>query len=642
MKAFIVLLLVSELAARVPLADAQAYKPGPVFYTSTRHAFAIQYDASIPDKEIQIGNAILNRYVPELFKAFWEPTADRVLRVHQDSTPCNGAGACADGTDLWIGYNPWIPESASIWVHELAHTLQFSGPVFALRQDVGLFYVEPTAGAISFILAPEYSEVSSDYASWIPDWGVAEAIYSYEESRGGRSHFHGSIWVGLYRADRDVFRNINARLSQLAEEGLSIGDVASFRELIRESVSVNVLDGLPIRQWLAVEGMLARTEVGNRPITHFDLLWYNEWGFGGGPTVYFSLEAVAIDRTIRLNASRTIATVYDAITRARIPQVTYKLADGGRMDIETNLDRSPPAVRVDLHIVGDDFVDDRSILLPLFPSSPRDFVLVSTPDQWIEPVSTTANVAGTEQEVSNGILAFDSDAPMVDIAFAGVPGSYVENFLPGRGFGMAHKVMVIGADHAALQLMTDSTMPTYWETGVPSAASITTNSTVYSFQLDSMRRLLNFTLGGPSGPIGYVSIMFRTDLIDGAPIVLIDGGSVPALTARITSNSSYHTVSFTYPHGDHTILIAGSNTILTTGTQLSTVVWSTTSTSSALTSVATAVSTYETETTATQTAEFESTFLLVVALMIAILLMIRHRKDEVSPRTIPKRPRLGK
>lgn len=561
-KVLAVFLLVCGLAAWTPTVDAQAYKPGPVFYTSTGQTLTFQYDASIADKEIQTGNTILNQYVPELFRVFWEPKANRVVKVHQDSTSCDGGSACAGGTDVWIGYYPWSLEWASTWVHELAHTLQFSGPVLALsRQDLELFYTESTAGAIEFILAPENSSTSTeDHAFWIPDWGVAEAVYGYSwQAQGDRPHLYANIWIGLYRADHNVFRNVNAQMDHLAEEGLSIADVASFRELIQESTSATVLDGLPIKQWLAVGGMLARSEVGNAPITHFNVLRYDQWG--PGSELYISFEAVAIDRTIQLNASQTTATIYDTITRTRIAQVTSEYTCCGEqrtlLYVKANLDQSPAAVRVDLHIVGDNFIDNRSILLPLFSYPPGNFILIATHDQWIDPVNATAHVAGMEQEVLNGILAFDSNASMVDIALAGAPDSHVENFLP-----RSYKVMVIGLDHAALELMTDSMMVTYFEwVKVPSAVWITTNCTVYSFQFDSIRRLLNFTLGGSSGTIGYVSVTFRTDLIDGTPIVLIDNGSTPPMTLWITSNSSHHTISFTYPHSDHRIVIGGSNTI---------------------------------------------------------------------------------
>jgi streptogramin lyase len=90
---------------------------------------------------------------------------------------------------------------------------------------------------------------------------------------------------------------------------------------------------------------------------------------------------------------------------------------------------------------------------------------------------------------------------------------------------------------------------------------VSSNSTVSNFQFDSSKLLLNFTVSGPSGTIGYTNVVIAKNLLNGSPAVLIDNGLTPVLALSLTSNSTHYFIAFTYHHSTHQITIGGSNTV---------------------------------------------------------------------------------
>ncbi|MGP8069000.1 MAG: hypothetical protein ACLP5V_03835 [Candidatus Bathyarchaeia archaeon] len=90
---------------------------------------------------------------------------------------------------------------------------------------------------------------------------------------------------------------------------------------------------------------------------------------------------------------------------------------------------------------------------------------------------------------------------------------------------------------------------------------VSSNSTISNFQFDSSKLLLNFTVSGPSGTIGYTNVVIAKSLLNGNPAVLIDNGLTPVLALSLTSNSTHYFIGFTYHHSTHQITIGGSNTV---------------------------------------------------------------------------------
>jgi len=90
---------------------------------------------------------------------------------------------------------------------------------------------------------------------------------------------------------------------------------------------------------------------------------------------------------------------------------------------------------------------------------------------------------------------------------------------------------------------------------------VSSNSTISNFQFDSSKLLLNFTVSGPSGTLGYTNVVIAKNLLNGSPAVLIDNGFTPVLALSLTSNSTHYFIAFTYHHSTHQITIGGSNTV---------------------------------------------------------------------------------
>jgi hypothetical protein len=451
----------------VALATNADFSPGPVFRLSNGYIFATQYDNSIALSDIQTANSVLNQYLPRLLDLFWTPTRDIAVTIHEEASQCGVALGCATGTDVWMDHKIW--HDAATWIHEFTHTLQFSGPAIAVQGDVRLFYVEPTAFDTPEILIPDSVVAAHDYALWISDWGVSEAASYYNYAATAETHVDGQIWIGLYRADNNVFRNLNSRLNELATKGQTIEDVASLRELIRESIAPSTLDGLPIRQWLAVEGMLSRSEVGNSTLLHFGILSY--WKLQEATSVRYIVDIVVDEVSTTgytpLDASQSKAYVYDAVTRTKLADVTGAYIEGGgqnHVGFTVDLNPGVAAVRVYVLVVGNGIVTDRSVLIPLgytldctsgCQQSSSNFVLVATPDNWLQSLSGTAVIGGKNYPIINGMVAFDLASPTSDVSLP-VPPYMILNFVSTKELTSSSKVMILGLNYAALQTMRDS------------------------------------------------------------------------------------------------------------------------------------------------------------------------------------------
>ena len=87
---------------------------------------------------------------------------------------------------------------------------------------------------------------------------------------------------------------------------------------------------------------------------------------------------------------------------------------------------------------------------------------------------------------------------------------------------------------------------------------VSSNSSVSNLVFDSSRSLLNFTVSGPAGTLGFFDAAIAKSLLLGQPVVLIDGVEH---TASVTDDANYWYIHVTYPHSAHQVAIGGSNTI---------------------------------------------------------------------------------
>jgi hypothetical protein len=347
-----------------------------------------------------------------------------------------------------------------VLVHEFTHALQDApfGPATILGKDAYMFYVEPTACAMPDILIPRaergFGTYYADSAFASPDYGVALAAGNYREleSRLGECFEKEMPFLSLYRVDHNIFKNMNSKLSQLAQQNSVVIGADGLREVIRESTSLQTLDGLPIRQWLAVEGMLTKDEVSSSLGTLPFLRLNNErniwvWTYG----------------LPSIDSAQSKATWYDAVTRILIGETHLdgKLSDQWSLSAPPVFERPNTVFRVDVHIVVGNVVYDRPFLLP--PHQTMNFsawkwsidgnlenaIVLATPDGWLQSVNSTATIDGQPWPVVNGVLRFSSKSPTVNIELR--DGRRIENFLTSG------TLMVLGDfNSTALQLMHDT------------------------------------------------------------------------------------------------------------------------------------------------------------------------------------------
>lgn len=467
------LFLVPSLAS-IAQVRADGYTPGPLFTLSNGHTLTVQF-ALFSSAAVSNLTAALNVYVPKLLQVFYEPSVDYTVTIsHGDSCVGNIVGCAGTGfiylTHNWDSAPLGWPDQVSILVREFTHALQFApnGPASVLQDDADVFYVEPTAFGMQDILDPQPTVDNPhlyylDSALASADYGVGVATNGYSgietNPPAPTDIFTKSIWLSLYRVDHGIFKKVNSLLSQLAQQGGPQIKADGFREVIRQSLSLQTLDGLPVRQWLAAEGILTRDEVvsfSTEPIFT--------------PSSY---ESVSVWGKIDVDGRKSNAIFYDAVTRIPIGESAY---DGGKdpwgFDFGYFSLRSweyvHSASRVDVHLAASTGVYDRSFLLPLFdhPQLPapclttcfpnwsvddafENAVVLATPDGWLRLVNGSARVNGQPWPVVNGVLRFTTATPTVNIDLP--DGRRIQNFVTDG------TLMVLGAFNlTALQVMHDA------------------------------------------------------------------------------------------------------------------------------------------------------------------------------------------
>ena len=415
--------------------------------------FTVQYDCSISEADVQQSNEIVNQYLPKLFDLFWMPAVDETVAVYQGSSVCGGYSACAEPNAVHVNETFW--NDSTTWVHEFTHVLQFSLGR-DLKGEAGLFYVEPTAIQAAAILTNRYEGSSSgdNNALWIPDWGVSLAALDYVRFHlWNDTHAATPTWVNLYAVDHEVFKKLNQRLHQLFQDGWYISDVPSLRELISQVVSVSTIDGLPLRNWLGVEGLLGEDEVGTAPTISIGLpistVTYNS---AGGISITF--ESYSISGQARLDANRTTATVYDAYTRAWLADISRAVANPGNLtnfvELSTtlNMTQLPNVVRVEVHIVGDGVNETHPILIPIYSAFYDHALMLATSDGWLRTVNGNVTIQNRTYPMTNGFAYFEFPKGITTIYY---PGGTVENCLPDT------QNVLVGVRPKALQVMHDTT-----------------------------------------------------------------------------------------------------------------------------------------------------------------------------------------
>ena len=483
LRIFISLVLVA--IAVLPLAKTlpgnvhgATYMSGPVFHTSAGRFFAIQYDTSLSQTQIETATGYLNQYIPELFNLFWEPQEDAYIVLTQ-----GGCGGYSCGGSDGISLLPSSWNLPNVWVHELTHVLQFygTGPGLFLSGDAFLLYAEPTAMATADILAPFETppDCCADVSFWTKDQGVGLAANDYALQSYGESHVPVSIWSMLHEADPDIFKEMNSRLHQLTQQYVHLSDIPSFRELIRQSTPLQTLDNLPIKQWLAVEGFLGRNEVGTNPITYVAAANYRL--LGSGQQFAQAVAALASSNGfLTIDESQSRGIVSDALTRTKLADLSVQsssdIPQGVSFQASLTLQSAPAVVRLDLHVVATAYSEDRSILAPLtqyqgYSNTPSlgatGLIALPTIDMWLQNLDGNAYVNGQTYPVAYGVAKIDLEGSATITLNTGTT-TQIMGFVKGQQFAL-------GLDYDALRIMQDTgTVTTTTQTTIQTFSTSTT------------------------------------------------------------------------------------------------------------------------------------------------------------------------
>jgi hypothetical protein len=87
---------------------------------------------------------------------------------------------------------------------------------------------------------------------------------------------------------------------------------------------------------------------------------------------------------------------------------------------------------------------------------------------------------------------------------------------------------------------------------------IVSNSLVSDLIFDSNRGILNFTVTGLPGTIGYFNATIKKSLLQGTPIVNFDGSQIEP---TVSEDATFWYIYFTYQHSAHHVTIGGSMVI---------------------------------------------------------------------------------
>ncbi len=85
-----------------------------------------------------------------------------------------------------------------------------------------------------------------------------------------------------------------------------------------------------------------------------------------------------------------------------------------------------------------------------------------------------------------------------------------------------------------------------------------TNSSITNLVIDQNERSIKFTVTGLNETRGFCNATIPKNLLDGTPIILVDGNQVDV---ELREDSSNYYAYFTYNHSSHDVEIYGSNTI---------------------------------------------------------------------------------
>ena len=415
---------------------------------------------------------------------FWEPEENFAVTVEQHTCQASygEAAGCAGYESVAVASNYW--NQSHIWVHELTHVLQLTGSVYPALAvgDANLLYI---AEASAEILVPTNTGLNCcrDHAFATVDFRVAGTAWDYQDyHRIGETHVDWQIWISLHEAEPQIFREINQRLYQYAAANEYFTDLPSFRELIAEVSQIQVVNGFPIKQWLAIEGFLGQDELGStNPYFSINIPSY----FPQSSSQYYVGIISALVTTasqLRIDRVQSHASVYDALSRVKladmIPQfpVNDPNNPGIGFVVLLNTTTPPPVVRVDVHVVSGNVVFDRSLfsylMKPLCENgcplgiNGNGLVLFPTSDGWLQQLSGVITANGQNFPIQNGVGIVTVNGPTT---LSDSNGVIVTNFIPNT-------ILTIGLSYSALDLMQNANTITL-QGGITSQPTTTTQTT---------------------------------------------------------------------------------------------------------------------------------------------------------------------
>ena len=86
-------------------------------------------------------------------------------------------------------------------------------------------------------------------------------------------------------------------------------------------------------------------------------------------------------------------------------------------------------------------------------------------------------------------------------------------------------------------------------------SNIVSNSTISAFSFNPSQKVINFSVNGSSGTVGFCKITIDNALLGGPYSVLVDG--VP-VSPSMTSNGTHSSLYFTYAHSAHSVSVTGT------------------------------------------------------------------------------------
>ena len=113
--------------------------------------------------------------------------------------------------------------------------------------------------------------------------------------------------------------------------------MASLRELIYEVCAVKTVDGYPLRQWLALEGMIGQNELDDTP--YIDMP--TTPGYWGN-TIMLNFFVVSKSTIYNMSQSQVSASAYDGVSRNFMAAADIQVGPNGEVFATFNLPTTPP------------------------------------------------------------------------------------------------------------------------------------------------------------------------------------------------------------------------------------------------------------------------------------------------------------